>query len=637
MLKPIEALQQYGQSTGMDATELQRKQEKLLDVLLHPARADHGENVVAVFAHGAEAMRLAAIKLDGDRYPHWAVQTWSAMKEDWLTQKSYDMKPEMRDLAYLDAKTWYRVPTQAEAELKWAAISSSDEGALDRLFDSRVKLAEFWYETKVVDWGMGHDPWPLMSAVAKTAFEHDGRPHPLLGEQGQKVAAQLANFTAKWEMADAKKRAVELGDRIRFTPNEERSAMGGVVVDGVVMDVATTSSGNTRYRIRTDRVSPLDGELLDWNIYTNYGSIEQLPARDVFFGPATQAAAALRASHQFGQEYSPLTTWHNLSETAYQHGLVAAVRLIDENEGSPSLPRFQVNYASASDGAPTGIKTGILIDGKAVTSVNGETISAAATESHEAQSSDLVNAFARERSLSIQAQQQMPAELETQPKEDEYVISIYSERWTEEDKEAGEPGERLVEVERETVDADELQRYGWDHGISEASASDPRAAPHLWFFSTEPDMDREYFEEGIDKYYSLHIHEMNGREPGAEDYQKVANLIGVKFDRPIELADDKMRDPIYGYYINLDERGDFYADVRDAGGRSVYEIHAGNSLGEDESSIFDDGYMRDKHDIAGLTEYLRSLGVIEQDAEIKKMADFERLLEASDDSEMTIG
>ncbi|WP_240533970.1 hypothetical protein [Aeromonas veronii] len=35
MLKPIEALQEYAQAKGMDAADLQRKQEKLLDALLH--------------------------------------------------------------------------------------------------------------------------------------------------------------------------------------------------------------------------------------------------------------------------------------------------------------------------------------------------------------------------------------------------------------------------------------------------------------------------------------------------------------------------------------------------------------------------------------------------------------------------
>ena len=178
MLKPIEALQEYAQAKGMEAADLQRKQEKLLDALLHPTRADHGENVVVVFAHGAEAMRLAAVKEDGDRFPHWAVQSWSVTKEDWLTQKSYDMKPEMRNIAYMDAKNWYPAPTQAAAEAKWAAINSDEDGALERLFDSRAKLAEFWYETKVIDWEgrYGGDPWFFMSEVAETASSAKGSP-----------------------------------------------------------------------------------------------------------------------------------------------------------------------------------------------------------------------------------------------------------------------------------------------------------------------------------------------------------------------------------------------------------------------------------------------------------------------------
>lgn len=85
-----------------------------------------------------------------------------------------------------------------------------------------------------------------------------------------------------------------------------------------------------------------------------------------------------------------------------------------------------------------------------------------------------------------------------------------------------------------------------------------------------------------------------------------------------------MNKPIYGYYINLDERGDFYADVRDKDGRSIYEIKAGNSLGEDETSIFEDGYMRDRYDVAGLTVYLRELDTIPADAEVLAMMEFEK-------------
>lgn len=90
---------------------------------------------------------------------------------------------------------------------------------------------------------------------------------------------------------------------------------------------------------------------------------------------------------------------------------------------------------------------------------------------------------------------------------------------------------------------------------------------------------------------------------------------------------------LYGYYINLDERGDFYADVRDADGQTVFEIRAGASLDEDESSIFEDGFMRDKDDLAGLTEHLRSLGVIPQDAKVLSASEFEQRLEASDDDD----
>jgi hypothetical protein len=65
----------------------------------------------------------------------------------------------------------------------------------------------------------------------------------------------------------------------------------------------------------------------------------------------------------------------------------------------------------------------------------------------------------------------------------------------------------------------------------------------------------------------------------------------------------------YTYHINLDERGDFYADVRHSvTGESVYEIRG--------FEIFDDGYMKHKYDIAGLQSYLQELGIIPGDARI---------------------
>jgi hypothetical protein len=57
------------------------------------------------------------------------------------------------------------------------------------------------------------------------------------------------------------------------------------------------------------------------------------------------------------------------------------------------------------------------------------------------------------------------------------------------------------------------------------------------------------------------------------------------------------------YHINLDERGEFFADVRDENDTTVFEIHG--------FDIFEDGFMADAHDIDGLTAYLQHLNIIQ--------------------------
>jgi hypothetical protein len=59
---------------------------------------------------------------------------------------------------------------------------------------------------------------------------------------------------------------------------------------------------------------------------------------------------------------------------------------------------------------------------------------------------------------------------------------------------------------------------------------------------------------------------------------------------------------ISNYYINLDERGDFYADVRTKSGKTVFEIKG--------FDIFEDGFMRNKKDMKGLEEHLVSLKIM---------------------------
>jgi len=58
----------------------------------------------------------------------------------------------------------------------------------------------------------------------------------------------------------------------------------------------------------------------------------------------------------------------------------------------------------------------------------------------------------------------------------------------------------------------------------------------------------------------------------------------------------------YEYYVNLDERGEFYADVRDPDEQTVFEIHG--------FDIFEDGWMKHKNDIDGLKKYLEHLGIM---------------------------
>ena len=61
----------------------------------------------------------------------------------------------------------------------------------------------------------------------------------------------------------------------------------------------------------------------------------------------------------------------------------------------------------------------------------------------------------------------------------------------------------------------------------------------------------------------------------------------------------------YLYFINLDERGEFYADVRDDGNNTIFEIKG--------LDIFEDGWMRNKNDLMGLRNHLVALGVMKDD------------------------
>lgn len=56
------------------------------------------------------------------------------------------------------------------------------------------------------------------------------------------------------------------------------------------------------------------------------------------------------------------------------------------------------------------------------------------------------------------------------------------------------------------------------------------------------------------------------------------------------------------YVIDLDERGEFAATVREQNENAIYRV-----IG---FQIFEDGFMRDKHDLDGLAAYLKSLNIL---------------------------
>lgn len=47
----------------------------------------------------------------------------------------------------------------------------------------------------------------------------------------------------------------------------------------------------------------------------------------------------------------------------------------------------------------------------------------------------------------------------------------------------------------------------------------------------------------------------------------------------------------YKYYINLDERGEFYADIREDGGKTVFEIADADHMWEPIEDGWMDGWM----------------------------------------------
>ena len=123
-----------------------------------------------------------------------------------------------------------------------------------------------------------------------------------------------------------------------------------------------------------------------------------------------------------------------------------------------------------------------------------------------------------------------------------YEVSVTYSRWTEADREAGQSDDQGQHLEGDLYDAEALQRLARELDITAPSASSPPSNNTVFYQNETPPEDRAHFEEGIDTYYNLHIHTVNGRSPTALDHQAIADLIGVTYQHPlIEQKDDEAR------------------------------------------------------------------------------------------------
>jgi hypothetical protein len=137
--------------------------------------------------------------------------------------------------------------------------------------------------------------------------------------------------------------------------------------------------------------------------------------------------------------------------------------------------------------------------------------------------------------------------------------------------------------------------------IEEASSSEGGHNPEAW----DKDNEKVRGHTSVAPIW----HDVYKKEDDRKNkkMEKKVKKAGISLDTDEDVEPEKTT---YYYFIDLDERGDFYADVRKDGdqGETVFEIHG--------FDIFEDGFMSDKKDLAGLREYLVNVGIIEKEDDV---------------------
>ncbi|EJH4818729.1 hypothetical protein AAAC13_01495 [Pseudomonas aeruginosa] len=190
--KALEALRAKNLQEELGNEESELREQLLTQILLGRDTGDSPEQLSLareVFAHGSSVLRAALIEQPDGMARHWVVQRWSSESARWATMNTYAPDEEGQSAAYIDAAFTEPTLSPDQLRVKWGRLGGDED--LHEIFDSRLKLAEFWYDIKagVVVGGQ----WPDWLIPALVAGEMIGKlkVEPAMLPRGQKTLEKL--------------------------------------------------------------------------------------------------------------------------------------------------------------------------------------------------------------------------------------------------------------------------------------------------------------------------------------------------------------------------------------------------------------------------------------------------------------
>lgn len=218
MLNPVNSLSKYATQRGLSDAVYAAKEAALLNALLHPLRTSAAEvdpftrqppDVVAVYAHGGAATRVIR---DDKGYE---VQEWHFGEDDWRRLKGFPAAPSGHAAACEYSKESSGQPLSlAEFVTRWKSLDSV--GANAEPFESRLKMAEFFYDKQGIAWDdFSTNPWSHLTDVATVALVHAGEvPSVYDAKERSRIQDTLRNLQLAWgEIEPVAKTTIDAGPR----------------------------------------------------------------------------------------------------------------------------------------------------------------------------------------------------------------------------------------------------------------------------------------------------------------------------------------------------------------------------------------------------------------------------------------